>query len=111
MEALQGNNSIRLVRRRTTDKFFKDFLYARYIGGHFKLVNCLTEMSSTNTSEVGQLIDILDDTERVTDTESCENIKEELEKTKKQLDDALSEVAVAQVLQENLTSVERQKVV
>lgn len=74
-------------------------------------MNCLTEMSSTNTSEVGQLIDILDDTERVPDTESCENIKEELEKTKKQLDDALSEVAVAQVLQENLTSVERQKVV
>ena len=61
-------------------------------------------MSSTNVAEVGQLIDIGDS------PEGSENIRAELEDTKKQLNEALSEVAVAQVLQENLTSVERQKV-
>ena len=63
-------------------------------------------MSST---EVGQLIDIGDE---ATTTESSElkDVREELDTTKKRLDEALSEVAVAQILQENLTSVERQKV-
>ena len=63
-------------------------------------------MSST---EVGQLIDIGDE---ATTTESSElkDVREELNTTKKRLDEALSEVAVAQILQENLTSVERQKV-
>ena len=63
-------------------------------------------MSST---EVGQLIDIGDE---ATTTESSElkDVREELNMTKKRLDEALSEVAVAQILQENLTSVERQKV-
>ena len=62
-------------------------------------------MSSTNLAEVGQLIDIGDS------SGGYEDIKAELENTKKQLNEALSEVAVAQVLQENLSSVERQKVV
>ena len=48
--------------------------------------------------------------ESVTDDKELETVKEELKKTKDQLNDALSEVAVAQVLQENLVSVERQKV-
>ena len=39
-----------------------------------------------------------------------DKIKEELKNTKEKLNDALSEVAVAQILQENLCSVERQKV-
>ena len=62
-------------------------------------------MSST---EVGQLIDIGDGTP--TESSELKEVKEELGETKKRLDDALSEVAVAQILQENLTSVERQKV-
>ena len=63
-------------------------------------------MSST---EIAQLIDIGDE---ATTTESSElkEVREELNETKKRLDEALSEVAVAQILQENLTSVERQKV-
>ena len=62
-----------------------------------------------SSNDVAQLIDI---GEENTTTESSEiqEVKEELEKTKKRLDDALSEVAVAQILQENLSSVERQKV-
>ena len=63
-------------------------------------------MSST---EVGQLIDIGDENTR-TENSELQEIKAELSETKKRLDDALSEVAVAQILQENLTSVERQKV-
>ena len=42
--------------------------------------------------------------------EEVESLRAELKKTKDKLDNALSEVAVAQVLQENLCSVERQKV-
>ena len=55
------------------------------------------------------MIDIGDE---ATTTESSElkDVREELNMTKKRLDEALSEVAVAQILQENLTSVERQKV-
>ena len=55
------------------------------------------------------MIDIGDE---ATTTESSElkDVREELDTTKKRLDEALSEVAVAQILQENLTSVERQKV-
>ena len=62
-----------------------------------------------SSSEIGQLIDIGDET---TTTESSElkEVREELNETKKRLDEALSEVAVAQILQENLSSVERQKV-
>lgn len=62
-----------------------------------------------SSNDVAQLIDI---GEENTTTESSElqEVKEELGKTKKRLDDALSEVAVAQILQENLSSVERQKV-
>ena len=63
-------------------------------------------MSST---EVGQLIDMGDENTR-TENSELQEIKAELSETKKRLDDALSEVAVAQILQENLTSVERQKV-
>ena len=66
--------------------------------------------SPSSTPDVGQLIDIGDDTENNTDQTHIEEVKGELERTRKQLDEALSEVAVAQVLQENLTSVERQKV-
>ena len=68
------------------------------------------------TEDVGveQLIDIGgdDSPEAVTNNEGSEldKIKEELRNTKGKLNDALSEVAVAQILQENLCSVERQKV-
>ena len=61
-----------------------------------------------SSSEIGQLIDIGDET-TTTETELKE-VREELNETKKRLDEALSEVAVAQILQENLSSVERQKV-
>ena len=61
-----------------------------------------------SSNEVGQLIDIGDET--MTENSELKEVKEELGQTKKRLDDALSEVAVAQILQENLTSVERQKV-
>ena len=59
-----------------------------------------------------QLIDIgIEESDTVTPTVSeVESLRAELKKTKDKLDDALSEVAVAQVLQENLCSVERQKV-
>ena len=55
------------------------------------------------------MIDIGDENTR-TENSELQEIKAELSETKKRLDDALSEVAVAQILQENLTSVERQKV-
>ena len=59
-----------------------------------------------------QLIDIgIEESDTVTPTVSeVESLRAELKKTKDKLDNALSEVAVAQVLQENLCSVERQKV-
>ena len=59
-----------------------------------------------------QLIDIgIEESDTVTTTVSeVESLRAELKKTKDKLDNALSEVAVAQVLQENLCSVERQKV-
>ena len=63
-------------------------------------------MSST---EVAQLIDIGEEN-TTTENSELQEIKKELTETKRRLDDALSEVAVAQILQENLTSVERQKV-
>ena len=62
-----------------------------------------------SSNEVGQLIDIGDEN-TTTENSELKEVKEELGQTKKRLDDALSEVAVAQILQENLTSVERQKV-
>ena len=40
-----------------------------------------------------------------------EKVKQDLQKTKAELDEAKSEVAVAQILQENLCSVSRQKVI
>ena len=43
-------------------------------------------------------------------SDDMESLKAELKETKDKLNDALSEVAVGQVLQENLCSVERQKV-
>ena len=55
------------------------------------------------------MIDIGDEN-TTTENSELKEVKEELGQTKKRLDDALSEVAVAQILQENLTSVERQKV-
>ena len=59
-----------------------------------------------------QLIDIgIEESDTVTPAVSeVESLRVELKKTKDKLDNALSEVAVAQVLQENLCSVERQKV-
>ena len=58
------------------------------------------------------MIDIgIEESDTVTPTVSeVESLRVELKKTKDKLDNALSEVAVAQVLQENLCSVERQKV-
>ena len=58
------------------------------------------------------MIDIgIEESDTVTQTVSeVESLRVELKKTKDKLDNALSEVAVAQVLQENLCSVERQKV-
>ena len=44
------------------------------------------------------------------EAQNVNSLKAELKETKDKLNDALSEVAVAQVLQENLCSVERQKV-
>ena len=58
---------------------------------------------------MAQLIDIGEEN-TTTDNSELQEIKKELTETKRRLDDALSEVAVAQILQENLTSVERQKV-
>ena len=43
-------------------------------------------------------------------SDDMDSLKAELKETKDKLNDALSEVAVGQVLQENLCSVERQKV-
>ena len=59
-----------------------------------------------------QLIDIgIEESDTVTPAvNEVESLRAELKKTKDKLDNALSEVAVAQVLQENLCSVERQKV-
>ena len=54
-----------------------------------------------------------DDTQKDTgasDDTDMDSLKAELKETKDKLNEALSEVAVAQVLQENLCSVERQKV-
>ena len=62
-----------------------------------------------SSNDVAQLIDIGEEN-TTTDSSELQEVKEELGKTKKRLDDALSEVAVAQILQENLSSVERQKV-
>ena len=58
---------------------------------------------------MAQLIDIGEEN-TTTENSELQEIKKELTETKRRLDDALSEVAVAQILQENLTSVERQKV-
>ena len=69
-------------------------------------INIFVKMSS---SEIGQLIDIGDET-TTTESSDLKEVREELNETKKRLDEALSEVAVAQILQENLSSVERQKV-
>ena len=66
--------------------------------------------------EGGERSDLLvdvesDDTQRDSVvSDDMDSIKAELKETKDKLNDALSEVAVAQVLQENLCSVERQKV-
>ena len=46
----------------------------------------------------------------LSDDTDMDSLKAELKETKDKLNEALSEVAVAQVLQENLCSVERQKV-
>ena len=43
-------------------------------------------------------------------SDDMDSLRAELKETKDKLNDALSEVAVGQVLQENLCSVERQKV-
>ena len=50
------------------------------------------------------------DAEEVKGETEIEKLRKELEKTKSELDDAKSEVAVSQILQENLCSVSRQKV-
>ena len=68
--------------------------------------------------EGGERSDLLvdvesDDTQKDTgasDDTDMDSLKAELKETKDKLNEALSEVAVAQVLQENLCSVERQKV-
>ena len=61
-----------------------------------------------------QLIDISDSTTgnvpTPTNQDDFEKLKSELQETKEKLNDALSEVAVAGILQENLCSMERQKV-
>ena len=61
-----------------------------------------------------QLIDISDSTTgnvlTPTTQDDVEKLKSELQETKDKLNDALSEVAVAGILQENLCSMERQKV-
>ena len=60
-----------------------------------------------------QLIDISDSTTGnvpTTNQDDVEKLKSELQETKDKLNDALSEVAVAGILQENLCSMERQKV-
>ena len=61
-----------------------------------------------------QLIDISDSTTgnvpTPTTQDDVEKLKSELQETKEKLNDALSEVAVAGILQENLCSMERQKV-
>ena len=61
-----------------------------------------------------QLIDISDSTTgnvpTPTNQDDVEKLKSELQETKDKLNDALSEVAVAGILQENLCSMERQKV-
>jgi len=60
-----------------------------------------------------QLIDISDSTTGnvpTTNQDDVEKLKSELQETKEKLNDALSEVAVAGILQENLCSMERQKV-
>ena len=58
------------------------------------------------------LVDVeSDDTQRDSgSSDDIASLKVELKETKDKLNEALSEVAVAQVLQENLCSVERQKV-
>ena len=58
------------------------------------------------------LVDVeSDDTQRdFGSSDDIASLKVELKETKDKLNEALSEVAVAQVLQENLCSVERQKV-
>ena len=68
--------------------------------------------------EGGERSDLLVDVESdetqkdtgATDDTDKDSLKAELKETKDKLNEALSEVAVAQVLQENLCSVERQKV-
>ena len=68
--------------------------------------------------EGGERSDLLvdvesDETQKDTgasDDADMDSLKAELKETKDKLNEALSEVAVAQVLQENLCSVERQKV-
>ena len=68
--------------------------------------------------EGGERSDLLvdvesDETQKDTgasDDTDMDSLKAELKETKDKLNEALSEVAVAQVLQENLCSVERQKV-
>ena len=68
--------------------------------------------------EGGERSDLLvdvesDDTQKdngSSDDTDMDSLKAELKETKDKLNEALSEVAVAQVLQENLCSVERQKV-
>ena len=59
------------------------------------------------------LVDVESDDNRQRDSgvsDDMDSLKAELKETKDKLNDALSEVAVGQVLQENLCSVERQKV-
>ena len=56
------------------------------------------------------LIDISETSDNNTQ-DNIDQLKAELKETKEKLNDALSEVAVAQVLQENLCSIERQKVI
>ena len=68
--------------------------------------------------EGGERSDLLVDVESdetqkdpgLSDDTDMDSLKAELKETKDKLNEALSEVAVAQVLQENLCSVERQKV-
>ena len=72
----------------------------------------LTKMEGGERSDL--LVDVeSDDTQKdngSSDDTDMDSLKAELKETKDKLNEALSEVAVAQVLQENLCSVERQKV-
>ena len=84
----------------------------------FRLLTVACKMESpvqdrSREEESEQKVVQLDAEARKEDGEEneLEKVKQDLQKTKAELDEAKSEVAVAQILQENLCSVSRQKVI